>query len=389
VARGVVERGARSQAKRDAEAETIETYSAHSVEVDLNRNIQPTYLIEWVSNLPNGFIWTEPSRYNLVETATKSVGVGDTQVCMTRSSKSEGFDRALHLRVSGVDLYAMHSNRHDNDRSSGQILYPTSPDQIFRDKVRKCLSFVLGKPIVYLGHTEFCNEWHPTFMRSVDALTVSGALFKLHDLPPYPINDSRYGNVLDQNLVANLVNALFMEFETIKFNELFWSYWYAVCAPIHTAAVHFGGLIEHLQNNSNRIIKTARGKLLDDDTWKSLNGTIQHWLEEADVPPDIRPILKGKIASLNQAPQNLALKRLLETMGLKVSDIEMKAWKHRNMAAHGGISDDPVDLILNRKILQLLFHRILAGITSCSDRYIDYYNLGHPTRPIFEAVPKR
>jgi hypothetical protein len=114
-----------------------------------------------------------------------------------------------------------------------------------------------------------------------------------------------------------------------------------------------------------------------------------HWLKAANVDPDIRRILEGKISSLNQAPQNLALKRLLDTMGLGIGDVEMKAWKHRNMAAHGGVSDNPIELILNSKILKLLFHRLLAGITDCSDRYIDYYNLGHPVRALTEAVPAR
>jgi len=226
-------------------------------------------------------------------------------------------------------------------------------------------------------------------MRSVDAFSFGGAVFKLNDLPPYPINDPRYANVIDQRIVTNLVNALSESFDAIKFNELSWSYWYAMCAPLHAAAVHFGSLIEQLQKSSNKVVRTTHGKLLDDENWSSLNRTIQGWLEAAQIDADIRPILKGKISSLNQAPQSLVLKRLLDTMGLAISDAETKAWKHRNMAAHGGVSDRPIDVILNSKILRLLFHRMLAGVTHCSDRYIDYYNLGHPTRILSEAVPER
>lgn len=337
-ARGVIERGTRSRSKRTAEPETIETYSVHSVELNLQRQVQPSHVIEWISNIPDGFIWTEPVRFNVVETVTKSVGFGDGEICMTGSSKSGGRNRALHLRVSGVDLYVMRSMEPEKkDKNAGQIAYRTCPDQAFRDKVRTCLSFALGKPIVYLGHTEYCGEWIPTFMRSVDAFTVDGAVFRLHDLPPYPINKARYANVIDQNLVNDVVNALFEKFNAIKFNALAWSYWHAMCAPLHAAAIHFGSLIEQLQNNSNSVIKTPRGKLLDDETWRSLSCAILHWLQAANVDPDIRPILKGKISSLNQTPQNLVLKRLLDTLGQKTSDVEMKAWRHRNMAAHGGI----------------------------------------------------
>jgi hypothetical protein len=158
--------------------------------------------------------------------------------------------------------------------------------------------------------------------------------------------------------------------------------------PAPHPAVHFGSLIEQLQRNSTKVIE-VRKSLLETDTWEGLKGVIQQWMQTAIIDPELRKILEGKVSSLNQAPQSLVLRRLLEAMGLATSDVEIKAWKHRNMAAHGGISDQPIELILNSKILRLLFHRMLAGITYCSDRYIDYYNLGHPIRAVVEMVPGR
>ena len=108
--------------------------------------------------------------------------------------------------------------------------------------------------------------------------------------------------------------------------------------------------------------------LLETDTWQALNSVFQQWLKTARIDQKLREVLKGKVSSLNQAPQGLVLERLLEATGLATSDAEIRAWKHRNMAAHGGISDQPIELILNSKILRLLFHRMLAGITYCSDR---------------------
>jgi hypothetical protein len=387
IARGVVERNTHSSSKAGREPETLQTYSAHSVELNFHRKLQPSYVIEWISNVPDGYVWSEPVNFNVVEKSMKTVGSGNAEICMTMISKSEGGTRALHLSVSGFDLYVMTSIDQDkSEKNLGQIVYRRCPDQAFRDKIRTCLSFVLGRPIVYLGHTEYCGEWVPTFMRSVDALTVGGAVFKLYDLPPYPISDPKFKNIIDQKIVCDLVNALFEKFDAIKFNDLAWSYWYAVCAPLHAAAIHFGSLIEQLQNNSSRSMRT-RGTLLDDEAWNSLNEVIVQHLKTANIEPGLQPILEGKISSLNQAPQSLILKRLLDTIGLRMDDVEMKAWKHRNRAAHGGVSDDPVELILNNKILRLLFHRMLAGITRCSDRYIDYYSLGHPVRELTEAIP--
>ena len=390
IARGVIERGWRSGSTAAGEHETVETYSAQSVEADLQRQIQPSYVIEWVLNLPDGFIWTEPVRFSRVETQTKAVGSDESEIRMTASSESFGGSQALHLRVAGTDLYAMKSNDHDaNDkRKPGNIVYRGCPDQAFRDKVRACLSFVLGKQIVYLGHTEYCSEWIPTFMRAVDGFTINGAVFGLHDQPPYPINLRKYTNMIDQRHVGILVNALFDKFTAIKFNELSWCYWYARCAPVHAAAINFGSLIEQLQKNSTKVIE-VRKSLLDADIWQELNSVVRQWLGTASVDPASRKILEGKVAGLNQAPQGLILRRLMEAIGLGIGDAESQAWKHRNMAAHGGISNKPEELILNSKILRLLFHRMLAGVTYCSDRYVDYYNLGHPVRAIGEAVPLR
>jgi hypothetical protein len=390
IARGVIEGTRRSGSTAAGEYETVETYSAQSVELDFQRQIQSSYVVEWILNVPDEFIWTEPVRFSGVETLTKAVGSGDSEICMTASSKSGGGNQALHLRVSGIDLYVMRSSdRGTSDkRKPGQIVYRGGLDQTFRDKVRACLSFILGKPIVYLGHTEYCSEWTPTFIRSVGGFTINGAVFRLHDQPPFPINQPRYANMIDQRHVGILVNALFEKFEAIKFNELSWCYWYAMSSPVHAAAIHFGSLIEQLQNNSNKVIE-VRKSVLEAHAWKGLNGVIQQWLRAASIDPALRKILEGKVAGLNQAPQGLVLTRLLETMGLGIGEAEIQAWKHRNMAAHGGISDRPEVIILNSKILRLLFHRMLAGITYCSDRYIDYYNLGHPVRAIGEAVPVR
>ncbi|MCC8977586.1 hypothetical protein [Bradyrhizobium acaciae] len=389
-ARGVIDRGIRSCRAADGQTETVQTYSAHSIELDLQRPVQPAYVVEWILNIPDGYIWPEPVRFKSIETSTKSVGAGEAEIQMNASSETGGGGLALHLRISGVDLYVMPSiDKSERDKKPGQIVYRGCPSQEFRDKVRTCVSFVLGKPIVYLGHTEYCHDWQPTSMRSVDALSFGGAAFKLPDLPPYPISDPRYENVLDPKRVADMVEILLKNFDAIKFNEVSWTYWHAVLAPIHAAAGQFGSLIEQLQNNYNKATGATRGKLLPEETWNALNSTIQCWLKTTQLELDVRTILEGKVSSLNQAPQNLILERLLDTLGLAIGEVETKSWKHRNMSAHGGISDSPIDAILNSKILKILFHRMLAGITKCSDRYIDYYNLRLPIRRLPESVPRR
>lgn len=191
--------------------------------------------------------------------------------------------------------------------------------------------------------------------------------------------------MIEQSVVNRIVSALFINYDELKFNQLSWAYWYAVCAPLHTSAVHFGGLIEQLQRAS----KKAETRLVNPDLWKQIASDISQTINELEIDQDSKRTLHNKVSSMNQAPANLTLKRLLGTLGLVIGDAETEAWKHRNAAAHGGVGNHPAEVILNSKLLRIMFHRLLAAITSCSDGYIDYYNLNHPARPLGEAVPKR
>jgi len=137
VARGVVERGTRSSSNSAGVGETVETYSAQSVEIDLQRDIQPSYTIEWVLNLPDGFIWTEPVRFGGVETFTKTVGSGDAEIRMERSFESHGGNQSLHLRISGIDMYVMRSSDHDDDERKDLTRHSCPAKPLSRGAERK------------------------------------------------------------------------------------------------------------------------------------------------------------------------------------------------------------------------------------------------------------
>ncbi len=389
VARGVIYRGSHSSSGVGKLTETVLTYTAHSLELDCRRAEPSVHTIEWVGNVPRGFIWFGRTSAEENSAYTHRIGDGEAAVTLTHTGWSASGTSALHLRVDGIDLYLLQGETRDQPRQPGRIVYKGCHPEEVRKRIRLCLSFALGLPLVYYGHTDYSADWHPTFMKAYDAMSIGGAMFALHELPPYPVNDLRYANVLDDAAVNQVVNSLYAKYDELRFNELSWAYWYAVCAPVHTAAVHFGALIEQLQKSAAVPFRADRRGLLDEATWRDLLTDIRAKMAAMDLPNDVRPVLHNKLGSLNQLPQNLALKRLLGRLGLQIGTAELDAWKHRNMAAHGSISEDAVEVILNAKLLKLLFHRLLAAVTFCSDHYIDYYNLNFPVRPTVEAVPLR
>lgn len=389
VARGVVRRASQTGGRPSARGqETVETFSVSSLEWDLGREADAVHTVEWVLNVPD-YLWPDLDEVEIGKPFRRSLGSGEDKLVMAHAGETRGLSRSLFLKIAGVDLYlARPVSKEDMANGAAQIIYRTVADQVLRDKVRECLSFILGAPIVYLGHTDYDAEWDPTSMRSVDAYSGDGAFFRHIGVTPYPMC-LRYHRFLDREPVERAVNAILDHYEALNFKKLSWAYWHAVSAPVHSRAVHFGGLIEQLQRASSTPADPQNGRLLDSDVWSKIEAVLVTQLQTTPLDPEIRKVLKGKISSLNRAPANLVLKRLLDAYGLQISDAEFNAWKHRNQAAHGGSSGDVIETILGSKLLQILFHRMLASMTGCSDRYLDFYNLGHPIRPLFQAVPGR
>jgi hypothetical protein len=383
--RGVIETRQQTKSSQTEGTRTSYHFRVHTAELDFNRTKTPTHVVEWVSNLPDQPIWTEPQQVEMIETVSKLIGSGSDAVRMHWTGKTSKHALALHVTLNGEHIYLL---RPETEKSHCQIVYQRFVDEVFRNKVRTCLSFTLGRPIVYLGHTVYCAEWVPITMRSVTAFSAEGAFFKLLDGPPYPINLPQYANVIDESRVNAIASALLLIFDEIKLSTISWWYWYAACAPVHSTALHFGSLIEMLQKAAP-LERQLSTKLIDDRQWQSLKTNVLAVLHPLAISPDEKQILVGKISSLNQAPQSLVLKRLLDSVRLRTSSAEINAWKHRNMAAHGISAENAKEMILNGKLLRLLFHRLLAAVSKCSDHYVDYYSLAHPARPIAEPVPGR
>ena len=390
VANGVVQHDHSSLGKVGYGSETNITYSAHSLEVDYQRSEAATYIIEWIDNLPKRPVWTNYATRKSQTELTETLGRGEDEIKIRGTTGSDGGENALHLKVDGYDLYLLRSpSEFRGTNNKGKIVYKGTPSLNVRNKIRDCVSFVLGRPIVFYGSTEFCSEWHIKSMYSVSAFSIGGAMFRLVEQPPYPISSPPHNVMIDQQAANHAINALYANYDVLKFQELAWSYWYAMCAPIHTSAVYFGGLIEKLQRNAPTAVDTTISKLINRDHWKTIQDAVKSAIASMELGAVERAVILNKISNINQAPQNVILKRTFESMALSISDLEAATWRDRNSAAHGDIRDNPVRVILNSKVLRLIFHRLLAGITYCSDHYIDYYNLNFPTRPLNQAVPAR
>lgn len=386
----VVHRGTHTHSSRLDGVRTVDTYKPHQIELTFGDQNDIAYTVEWVGNLSDRMMFPDICSRENCEKLTLTLGRNSNPLKIKSDSEERGFVRALYLNISGLDVYLMHDqNDKDGKAKRGTIIYGSVVPREQRDKIRNCISFAFGLPILLFGETEFRTDWSLARTLSYSVHSIDGGAFKIVPLIPYPINEGIYENIIDPAALSTVVDALLKHYEEIKFNKLLWMYWHALCAPLHSSAVQFGGLIEQLQRTAPRIVRAVRTKLVDDEKWKDFSRPFLASIDTMQLDEATTKILKNKISNMNQVPQGLVLKRMIDNLGLRLSTAEEYAWRHRNISAHGDISDDHLSVILSSKLLRLLFHRFLAGVTYCSDRYFDYYNLGFPIRELGDEIPPR
>lgn len=371
-----------------------ESSSISSVKVDIKNASTGKYLIEWLENVDDGyFIWPES-----IETSTKnstlvSIGVGSSKVEMKEESSYENFGRmGLFLEVGRHQLYLVSKGDDDNFNGikSGYILYLGIPSSDERKKIRNCLSFALGRPLIKTGYSVYSTEWLLVSFKSISAYSMNGAAFSINSQPLCPLGKSYQGEI-DSNIFAVLVSAIYNNYEEYRFGHLSWAYWHAVSAPVHIAAVHFGACIESLQKsyieNNGKVFKSA---LIEKSKWKEFRKATLQILLGLKLQETESRVLENKINSLNQTPQSVLTERFLRNLDIEFSEREKTAWQQRNNAAHGNEIEEGnhIQLIKEIKILRVIFHRVFLKIIDGSKCYIDYYSIGFPIKNLRDSVDK-
>lgn len=371
-----------------------ELSSVSSIEADIREAQSGKYLIEWLENVDDGhFIWPDCVETNIKNHTQISIGTEPNKVEIQEESSFNGFGSScVFLEVGGHKLYLVSTK--DDVKSvgvkSGYILYLGIPPSDERKKVRNCLSFVFGRPLIKTGYSIFDSEWLLVSFKSISAYIFGGSAFSIHSLPPFPLGE-KYQGEIDSNIITPLINAIYNNYEKYRFGHLSWTYWHAVCAPVHIAAVHFGACIESLQKsyieNNGKIFSSA---LIERPKWKVLRKATLEVLTSLNLEETENKVLENKINSLNQTPQRVLTERFLAHLDIDFSASEKSAWQQRNNAAHGNEIEEgsEIQLIKEIKILKVIFHRVLLKVMGGGEHYIDYHSIGFPIKLLSDSIDK-
>src|SRR5579863_7465706 len=108
------------------------------------------YAIDWLENVPRGFLWPDNIEKTFSDTVTVTLGgVTPTRpkLVMTGNSAPRGGSwAAAQLEVDGIHLYLCEAQGINSTEAKkpGYIVYDGVPTDDFRDRIRRCLSFSLG-----------------------------------------------------------------------------------------------------------------------------------------------------------------------------------------------------------------------------------------------------
>jgi len=366
--------------------------SLSSLEASLSDDL-PSYVIEWLANVGGEYLWPCLSDdLAEIKKTRKLCHQENAAIIMTGTNKAESHHRnCVKICVDKYEVYLCTTRLEGNENieGSGFILYVGNPSLEIRRKIRDCLSYATGRYLVCLGHSCFSSKWSLLSFKAISAYSLGGDAFKLPTIMPTPLG-KQYKWEIDQDFLTRMICSLYKNYDAIRFNSLSWGYWHAVCATPHIAPVHYGAIIEALQQNYLKLIEESFAtSIVGKEIWQPLQAAFLSNIEALKIGKADKKILKNKIRNVNSQPHSVKTEKIFERLHLKLSEKEKAAWKRRNVAGHGGATNEneQIDLIKDIKLLNIRFNRLLLSITNASDFYYDYFSIGCPIRNLGEEIP--
>lgn len=363
--------------------------------VSITRSSPPpvAFTIDWLSNVDDkSCTWLGGlinDRRDITEFRT--IGEGSSRVTLNGSGvggRDNGYPAALEMVIGGVRLFVCASKEGPMDRWPGYILYEGAPDDEFRRRVREVVGFTLGSGLVWLGSTALDQDSQFVWTHAQSASPFGRRWVDPAD-PPAPL--SKQGEVyVEQGAVERIASALFNHYDELDFGVLSWNYWFAVNAPGHMAAAHFGAAIEALErvyrdaNPDFEPVGPIKVKGLED----SVRSALKKCINALKLDHSLANPLKSKICDFNRPSGESAREQLMERLGLGWGAAEDAAWERRNVAAHGKARrpGDSIPTARDIVILGTILNRMVLKIADASPTYIDRYTPGYRVRALSQPI---
>ena len=346
--------------------------SLDSLKATFESLTEEKYLIEFVSNMDmNNFIL--PDNISIKKSIIETIDIDKINFSDTSTNRT-GSLGCIGLKINDFSLYIC-SYKHNNQNYQ-YILYDKIVPEEERRKIRDSISFIIGKPIIYLGYSTYTDteESKIVSFELKSAYDYKGA-FTLEEWPP-TILSSNMSNIIDSTVFNSLLISLYENYEKYHFQHLFWMYWHASTSHFYSASVQFGGCIESLQNSY--LEENSNSKIIESKKiWKDFRHDTKKLIDGLKIENNEKELLKNKMNNLNFLPQQKQLEKLFDLLNIELTNLESNTWKQRNIPAHGKEIKNDIDYIRGVKILRTLLNRLVLKISNASEYYFDYYSFGN------------
>ena len=386
---GVIPKSVASSADERGIPEKREIAKVHRAEGRMSNAGEPAYIIDWLANVAgHSFHWPDQVRTEIKTSTKRTLGSDNDAVVVEDMRETSSFgSAAVKLTVCGTTFYLCDNGSKSEALRSGYILYVGTPDDEFRKRIRNCLSFALGAYLVHLGSTTFTQDWKLVEFSSLSAYSMDQKAFRIVCLSPAPLHPNQIFGV-DRDILSRAVNGVFQAYDMLKFGDLSWAYWHAQAATPHIAGVHFGAAIEALLRRYAGAYPNAvpTKPITDRATWKAFHRHVSEEISGLQICETSKALLRSNLGSFNRYPLKAILESVAGHLGIRLGESELLAWKRRDDAAHGNEIEPggELELIRDNKLLCILFNRLILRMTNASDRYQDYFTLGHLIRGLEE-----
>jgi hypothetical protein len=358
---------------------------------------EPSWLTKWFLNGPRSSIYTRFTARTTQRPYVRRRIFPENQETILNDTHQQKLDRDFALIQIPNRSFIIHAVPKEFgpewSRNIG-IEYRNDqggiPSEQEREVIKEFIGFVIGRPLLSIGHTSFDELGRPIdevaddpgwpLSRSLVELCLSG------DYPSISLEELDIESALQQLSPSYIALR-----DELNLHEALWRYWLAKNFPLGTDLPVLASAVEGLATSWFKLRKSkTKGVYLPKDEFDRIIreefGIINEKLKDVEY----RERIMNRLRNAYNMGANERLQFFFEEINLPIGEIESEAIRSRNKMAHGSSLDytdeERAKVTKLRWAYQTLFNRIMLKLLGFDGQYIDRTSEGWPRRHINEPM---
>lgn len=268
------------------------------------------------------------------------------------------------------------------------------PEEETRRSIANAVSFLMGRPLVGVGHTVFDEQGRTLEDTALSPLQKDlVSMCQRAEHPPVSLDEKR-PTYRFETLMAEFVPRYLELNGEFDFDNVLWGYWLFEELPLGANLPVLATSVEMLKRTwyASRQSK-SRGVYMPKKEFDALLGEELTAIEEKLREIEYGDRMASRMRNAFNLGSNESMEVFLEELGLPIGSTERSAMRARNPMAHGSAAllDESrhQETVNDTLSYRTLFNRIMLKILGYDGAYIDYSAKEWPERPLDEPLDGR